>query len=170
MTIVLLVFSVALHIITFFVLAFFYQQLRKVTEERRELHGMRDDMEKVLRQYIDEIKQENLELKQYVDASSGKENRPSGYPKDETEQAKPEAEVGPGPHIQERQKPSPVSRPEMEDEDTFPPPPEPGEDEADMSAQARVLSLSARGWSRDEIAKELQIGKGEVDLFLKFYQ
>ncbi|WP_216827962.1 DUF6115 domain-containing protein [Alkalihalobacterium elongatum] len=52
-------------------------------------------------------------------------------------------------------------------------PPEIKSDETDMYVQsttAQVLSLSKQGLSTDEIAKKLNLGKGEVELMIKFYQ
>jgi ElaB/YqjD/DUF883 family membrane-anchored ribosome-binding protein len=44
------------------------------------------------------------------------------------------------------------------------------EDVYEQSDTAKVLSLSKKGLTTEEIAKKLNLGKGEVDLMLKFYR
>ncbi|SFM30322.1 DUF6115 domain-containing protein [Salibacterium qingdaonense] len=165
MTLVVLVFSLALHALTFFVLVRFYSHVQNVKEESRQLHGMREDLEEILRQYTEEIKQENQELKDslhsYADQNAGSAA---------AHEAPAPVEKDPQPHaFQKRAEEAVEHAGTKEAEDSFSPPPPPDEDQMETSNQAKVLSLSARGYTRDEIAKELQIGKGEVDLFLKFY-
>ncbi|RSL32830.1 hypothetical protein D7Z54_13890 [Salibacterium salarium] len=169
MTIVLLVLSLAIHLFTFFVLILFYQQMQKVKEERSDLYGVREDMEELLSRYTDEMKQENQELKQYF--ADQKNVQP-------TETAPPEAmknRVSPqeSPFNMEKQEihsPSFVTEEEDVEEPAYVPPLTDNADKVESSDQAKVLSLSSQGYTRDEIAKKLDIGKGEVDLFLKFYQ
>ncbi|SFP08338.1 DUF6115 domain-containing protein [Salibacterium halotolerans] len=168
MTIVVLVFSVALHALTFLVLARFYSHVQSVKEERRQLHGMREEMEEILRQYTEEIKQENQGLKDSLHSAAGR-HAESSLDQEEIGGAKKTA----APSFQTPQK----TREETveqeaarETEERYVPPSAADEDQLEASNQAKVLSLSARGYERDQIARELGIGKGEVDLFLKFYQ
>ncbi|MFD2704781.1 DUF6115 domain-containing protein [Salibacterium lacus] len=167
MTLVVLVFSLALHALTFFVLVRFYSHIQNVKDERRQLHGMREDLEEILRQYTEEIKQENQELKDSLH-SSADQNAESAA----AHEAPAPVEKDSAPlHVPQKGVEEAVKKAENhEAEHRFSPPPAPGEDQMETSNQAKVLSLSARGYTRDEIAKELGIGKGEVDLFLKFYQ
>ncbi|MFC0472029.1 DUF6115 domain-containing protein [Halalkalibacter kiskunsagensis] len=44
------------------------------------------------------------------------------------------------------------------------------EDIYEQSDTAKVLSLSKKGLNAEEIAKRLHLGKGEVELMLKFYR
>ena len=54
--------------------------------------------------------------------------------------------------------------------DYVPPGVHDGEVKVDTSSTSRILSLHAQGYTVQEIAKQLQMGAGEVELLLKFHQ
>ncbi|RSL33193.1 hypothetical protein D7Z54_11220 [Salibacterium salarium] len=166
MTIVLLVLSLGIHLFTFFILILFYQQIQKVKEERSELYGMREDMEELLSRYTDEMKRENKELKQYVDKGNFQLERRQSEPVSPHKNGSPESFT---PYANETKQTTPETKEEGGQTDYIPPL-SGDNDKVESSDQAKVLSLSSQGYARDDIAKELNIGKGEVDLFLKFYQ
>ncbi|WP_156911662.1 helix-turn-helix transcriptional regulator [Salibacterium aidingense] len=163
MMIVLLVLSLALHGFTFFLFILVYQQLQGVKEERRQLYGMKEDMEELLSGYTEEMKRENQELKMYFNQQESSRE----YHFDAQGTA-----VNKNTRENEKQKEEEPAffPPFSAEENEFPPPETKGKEQLESSDQAKVLSLASQGLSRDEIAKELNIGKGEVDLFLKFYQ
>ncbi|MDQ0299159.1 hypothetical protein J2S78_001579 [Salibacterium salarium] len=169
MTIVLLVLSLAIHLFTFFVLILFYQQMQKVKEERSDLYGVREDMEELLSRYTDEMKQENQELKQYF-ADQKNVQLTETTPSETMKNRMPPQESPFKMEKQEIHSPSIVTEEEDVEEPAYAPPLTDNADKVESSDQAKVLSLSSQGYTRDEIAKKLDIGKGEVDLFLKFYQ
>lgn len=169
MTIVLLVISMAFHLLTFFVFILFYQQHQKIKEERRDLYGMREDMEELLESYTADIKKENEELKHLLNKKSTSNSyfsiNTNEYPAAEREKGQVQKyknkqqsyhETAPPPLDSAFEIYSPLT--EQKTEDTF-----------KKSLQAQVLALAAQGYKRDDIAKKLNMGKGEVDLLLKFY-
>ncbi|MFB4162693.1 DUF6115 domain-containing protein [Alteribacillus sp. JSM 102045] len=169
MTIFLLIISMAFHLLTFFLLILFFHQQQRLKEERRDLYGMREDMEELLESYTKDIKKENEELKSLLDKSSSfgvdSDRNPFAEQTNLTSQADLQAEDN-------GQKPSKkeyISSSPPRPEEYVPPVPEKGKEKIEQSTQAQVLSLASQGYRRDEIAKKLNMGKGEVDLLLKFY-
>ncbi|WP_158737717.1 hypothetical protein [Alteribacillus sp. YIM 98480] len=170
MTIVLLVISMAFHLLTFFIFILFYQQQQKLKEERRELYGMREDMEEVLESYTADIKKENEELKHLLhEKSTSNLKQDQDYFPINTEEKKNGLEVQKYKNKhQSFHEPAPQPA-EPSFENYSPLTDQKAEDTVEQSSQAQVLSLASQGYKQDEIAKKLNMGKGEVGLLLKFY-
>ncbi|SDH93394.1 DUF6115 domain-containing protein [Alteribacillus bidgolensis] len=175
MTIVLLVISMAFHLLTFFVFILFYQQQQKLKEERRELYDMREDLEELLESCTADIKKENEELKHLFDerSTSNLKQEQAVFPTNTNEHLTTvEKNEGQSQKYKDKeqsfheQASSPL---DPSFENYSPLTEQKTEDTLEQSSQAQVLSLASQGYKQDEIAKKLNMGKGEVDLLLKFY-
>lgn len=155
MNLLLLVLSIFLHFIVFVLLIFLYQDVRRLKEERQELYGMREDMEELLAFYVEELKKENEQLKNMYEKKEKREEKEKSF----TERLNDSKETLSLSTETEASYTPPLPKEEEERKDTFQP-----------SLQAQVLSLFKEGLREDEIAKQLDIGKGEVELFLKLYK
>ncbi|TSB46433.1 DUF6115 domain-containing protein [Alkalicoccobacillus porphyridii] len=127
------------------------QQVNKLEQRLQESDHTREQLEQSLLAFADEMKESNERVLKHV--SNGEHQR--------TEDIQPS--------VEERKKESLHN--EIETEYT-PPLPE-NEVETvtyEQSPQAKIITLHNQGLSSVEIAKQLNMGKGEVELFIKFQQ
>ncbi|ARK30976.1 DUF6115 domain-containing protein [Halalkalibacter krulwichiae] len=156
MTTILVTISLLLHGITFL---FLLTRQQQQTNYQNEMETMKNEMEDLLITYITELKEENerlvMELKK---RNHSNENQKMVELKSENMK---EFEVS-------------VSKSKKEDThyETYSPPSVEDEEQSfyEQSDTAKVLGLAAQGLSAKEIAEKLKLGKGEVELMLKFYR
>ncbi|MFB5660539.1 DUF6115 domain-containing protein [Alteribacillus sp. HJP-4] len=152
MLIILLIFSLALHCLSFWLIILLYQRQQRIQSEAASVAEAKDDIEELLAKYTAEMKKDN-EMFIY----------------NMKRQASPEQPAGLG-GIQQSPVPAADSVDFHEEESGFAPPVPKTGDTAEASDQSKVLALAAQGKQPGEIAKLLQLGQGEVELFMKFYQ
>lgn len=177
--------SLILHLFTFFWIIILMQKINVHTANPKEFNNVKKEIEDILLAYTEEMKDENekllLELKKMK-----QENALLNKKIEETKQAIPSESVEHNENVQRSipNKVTPQQRPltnvyaieknrNHDDEyDQYEPPTiveEPQEDIFEQSDTAKVLSLAKQGFNAEQIAKKLDLGKGEVELVLKFY-
>ncbi|WP_133058670.1 DUF6115 domain-containing protein [Halalkalibacter urbisdiaboli] len=169
MTTYLVVISLMLHGVTFLWILTLMQRNAKVEDERRHVLRLKDEIEDMLFSYTNEIKEENKELLKELKLST-KESQARIRQQKDVPSSKNNTSEG---NVQPLLKQTPKNN-EVIDEDYLPP----ILDEADnqesvvyeQSDTAKVLALAKQGMSAEAIAKKLSLGKGEVELMLKFYR
>ncbi|MBM7552723.1 hypothetical protein [Thalassobacillus pellis] len=152
MTTFLLILSFLLHGVTILVLITMAQRLKTSEELEKRQQNVSEEIEQLFTAYLMEIKEENERLQYLLDSSeqhsfTGKESQP--------------------PKTEKEKKSNPViSSPEKEGYH----PPLPDEDTIDYrpSLQTQIIALRKIGESTESIAKQLNLGKTETELFLKF--
>ena len=115
------------------------------------------------------MKEENEQLLEQLNKYKQESSTASSIKRSEKQVKEPEVMMS--TDMKEKNKRPPASKEQIEYEDYQPPALEVEETEMyEQSNTAKVLSLSKQGYSAEEIAKKLQLGKGEVELMIKFYQ
>lgn len=148
----LLIISFLLHIITLFAVFQLFKQL----QTKKQSNNAQEVME-VLQIYLDEIKQENNELKSLLKQEKVSTEEKKAYNK-QTIQDIAEKK-------QNREKAAKTELSELDDLVNQ----LPGY-QVDASLESRVLQLHSKGKSIEEIAKALDCGKTEAELIIKLYQ
>ncbi|KHF39753.1 DUF6115 domain-containing protein [Halalkalibacter okhensis] len=159
MTTLLITISLLLHAFTFlWILTLMRQQSHHSKEDYDHL---KSEIEDLLVSYTIEMKEENEQLlkriNEYKDstANEAKLVSPSSVTKQKhetIEQFEEETDKYKAYH-------PPIPNLEEEDEDMY-----------QQSDTTKVIILSKQGLSPEQIAKKLNLGKGEVELMLKFYR
>jgi hypothetical protein len=169
----LVITSLVLHLVSFFVMVILYQRIenQKPMDKDKTIREIED----LLVSYTSEMKENNERLVRRmtkISPSSGFKNVDKQPETQNTHQTTPV-------HSKEKKKKSlpttgveDVSFDLDNDYDQYKPP-TPSENikqmSFDSSNTANVLSMSKQGYSENEIAKRLQMGIGEVSLLLKFH-
>ena len=147
--IVFVIFSFILHVASIGAIFVLYRTQQRLQEQDREAGAVKEELDELLSTYIEEIKQENNELKKWI-ASNKDVARNDIKERDslvtENKQSHKEEEL------------------------VFEPPLPEGNIKIEKSFQSQVLSLAANGYTANEIAKQLQVGQTEVELLLKFHE
>ncbi|WP_240375337.1 DUF6115 domain-containing protein [Bacillus piscicola] len=149
MMILFIVVSLSLHLLAFFFIIIIFQEQRSLKKERRDLQGLREEIEELLTQALDDINAENSELKEALEAA--------------------EAEREPRRWEEQEKVYDPVQLLSTTEKEEYHPPSPEKAVTVEKSLQAEVLSLASHGYENKEIAKKLKIGQTEVELLLKFY-
>lgn len=156
MTAVLLIISMILHAAGFYFIALLYLKYKSVKQSEEKQAAMLEEAEQSLAAYLIEFKEENEKLIAGMKMAQQKDInicRNSSHPqKSETEPEGPEF---------------PVLRIAHEDQLELSDLMEKGHPE---SEEKKIISLYQRGFSSEQIARELNKGKTEVELLLKFRQ
>jgi len=150
---VMLVLLFILQIISFYCIALLYTKLSKFQELERKQEKMINEIENTFSAYLVEMKEENDRL--LAELSSAKKHLPDQSKEPQVHQDKKQElpksfvskQLAATTYSQMKQPPK-IKEPE--------------------TIQEKVLFYHEKGMSIDEIAKLLQIGKTEVELFLKF--
>ncbi|RNA69566.1 DUF6115 domain-containing protein [Alteribacter keqinensis] len=152
----ILMISVMLHLLSFYLIILLFQR-QKLKGETSGQTAARD-IEDLLLAYTTEMKENNEALvKELQDKSRNVSTESLRPARKEISNPKP-ADT--------------ISEKQVSGESDYKPPAvarEPQE-KIETSQTAQVLSLSNQGFSIEDIARKLNMGKGEVELFLKFYK
>ncbi|MDV2885248.1 hypothetical protein RYX45_08640 [Alkalihalophilus pseudofirmus] len=153
-----------------------------------ENEKVKREIEDLLFAYTSEMKEENErllhEIKQLKEVSSPSENKSKGENNEQGQSTSLQQDKRDGKTSKSRDDHPQIKKPvniEQEKDpfldekynDYLPPSPSSNEESAaifEQSDTANVLMLSKRGLTAEQIAKQLQLGKGEVELILKFYR
>ncbi|WP_163579897.1 DUF6115 domain-containing protein [Gracilibacillus saliphilus] len=151
---ILLLFSFIIHIVTFII-------IRQLKLKQDTLAGVEDNVnqqvkniEDTLAVYLVELKEENEKFVQQVEKFNSNNSDNNNQKQHEVRKSVKEVNT-PKQSTKEYQ---PISHVEQV------------EDVVERSTTASVLHLHEKGYTVDEIAKELDKGKTEVELLLKFQQ
>ncbi|WP_157800239.1 DUF6115 domain-containing protein [Sporolactobacillus pectinivorans] len=180
-------FNFLLTILAFYLILQLYQRIRLLqqTDSKQLLH----DVEDIFDAYLEETRKENdrlvANLKEAIEPparqkSTAKKNHPARSKKADTIHRP--AEQNPTPFSQVLKKESELQMQEtinsgesVETEQTAPeekgewmPPVEDINDKMEESLFLQAMKLKNKGYTTTEIAKELNRGKGEVELLLRF--
>ncbi|CAM3749661.1 DUF6115 domain-containing protein [Alkalicoccus chagannorensis] len=170
----LLLISLFLHILTF--LAFIVLYKRQETHQPGHYEQQMREIEDMMISYTAEMKENNEKLLRRFQAEKAeirKEQTVSSAPQESNVPYYPPLHaVEKDLHILNgaAQTYAPPKQPAAPAVYTPPEPAEPEAETAEMSTQSKVLQLHAEGKNEQQIAKELGIGAGEVELLVKFHQ
>ncbi|MFA9456068.1 DUF6115 domain-containing protein [Halalkalibacter sp. AB-rgal2] len=156
----LVVISLLLHGFTFLWIMILLQRIRHVQSQPDSMNQLQSEMEDILLAYTTEMKEENERLLEKVQRNKHQTTR--SLVEEQSAKASNDS-------IQLEAK----EEQEQEQEDSLPyiPPIEINEQETyEKSYTVKVLELAQSGLTSEQIAKKLKMGKGEVELILKFHQ
>ncbi|MBU8906986.1 DUF6115 domain-containing protein [Desertibacillus haloalkaliphilus] len=173
----LVIVSIILHFITFFWIITLMQRFnREAPSPNKNAEKVKAEIEDLLVAYTTEMKEENERLiKQFIDhgQEQSQQLREDTVRHDPPQRERTTKQTSPLSPLSNEQ----VEFDKTENEyDRSYQPPIPTDDDYksddvfEQSETAKVLSLANQGYSANEIAKKLGMGKGEVELLLKFYQ
>ncbi|MCK0470779.1 hypothetical protein [Halalkalibacter sp. APA_J-10(15)] len=154
----LVVISLLLHGFTFLWIMILLQRIRHVQSQPDSMNQLQSEMEDILLAYTTEMKEENERLLEKVQRNKHQTTR--SLVEEQSAKASNDS-------IQLE------AKEEQEQEDSLPyiPPIEINEQETyEKSYTVKVLELAQSGLTSEQIAKKLKMGKGEVELILKFHQ
>lgn len=147
----LLIVSLLIHGFVFFWIIVLIQRIRQTESRIEEMNQVKMEIEDVLLAYTTEMKEENERLLQRL-----RERNDQKVTKSQQQEWKVESSEPP-PSINHPEKEEYVPPLELSSQETYV-----------KSYHAQVLELFELGLSAEEIAKKLEMGKGEVELILKF--
>lgn len=153
----LLVFSLLLHVVTFYIIIVLVQRMNHINSQ--PTHENFPDIDEALQAHLEAVREENQALIDYIDKSKIRYTEPVTTIVSEPIKQKA-VEVKPAPILPPEPKPKP--EPELE----YAPPVVDIVDQVEQSSTAEVLHLHEQGLPSETIAKKLNIGKGEVELML----
>ncbi|MFD2925549.1 DUF6115 domain-containing protein [Halobacillus naozhouensis] len=141
----LLTISFILHGILILIIMVLFKKVKQAEELELRQKQVASEIEEVFNQYLMEIKEENEKMDTWLNHTSTSEA--DHRPQEPTKTEKPE---------------------EQNDEDYSPPLPVQEEAEYVPSLPSRVMTMYNSGMDMEEIARELNLGKTEVELLVKF--
>lgn len=148
MSSLLWIVSFLLHMIALLAIYKLLQQVQHLKQQSIS----ESNMDSKLKQYIEEIKQENRSLEAYMYKGRTIQKQQDDYiHEEETKIVDPQT----------------VQQDDQSKEDYWS---EDAEDTVEASLDARVLQLYNQGKSIDEIASELKCGKTEAEIIIKLHQ
>ena len=157
MVVTLLVFSLLLHFVTFYIIIVLIQRMNHLRSMTGE--DALKDIDKILQSHLDAIRAENQALIEDIDKNKSKSHFPKPFRRPDTFDM--DTPVKEKPIVKEKS--------EILDRKKAPqytPPIEKVVDQVKQTDTAQVLHLYEKGLSSQDIAKKLNIGKGEVELML----
>ncbi|WP_018922527.1 hypothetical protein [Salsuginibacillus kocurii] len=186
--------SFGLHVFSIFFIILLYKKLHRQGVDAGG-ERLKKEIEDLLIAHTEEMKAENEQLLNKLQTTHTEErledqnHRQKEAPSPDTTTAgskEPENKTGPAKKrgkvntfqstlasVQANQSYKKVNNNTLEDRDEhnlYELPVDDVTDKVEQSTEAQVIALYEEGLPPDEIAQKLQIGKGEVDLFLKFRQ
>ncbi|WP_078554636.1 DUF6115 domain-containing protein [Alkalihalobacterium alkalicellulosilyticum] len=163
-----LVISFILHVFTILWIFTLFQKINHSVNQTINEEKLKAEIEDLLVAYTAEMKEENEKLLKVINqnVTPKRITKLEPFEQNEIERTTP---IHKG--LEEKVEEPKVERNEKEYDDYLPPVVE--DQQVDMYEQsdtAKVIALAKQGMSADDIAKKLNLGKGEVALMLKFYQ
>ncbi|SDB88936.1 hypothetical protein SAMN05421734_102195 [Pelagirhabdus alkalitolerans] len=168
---ILLFISFIIHAVTFIIIKQLIVKLDKPDQVRDQLSEQKKEIEELLAVYLVEMREEN---DRFIELVNDKVPDQQTYENDTVRQTKHESnenktaetKINPAPYVDNnKQKASDENLkndykpPEINEQDTY-----------EQSFAGEVLSLYSQGYTTDEIAQQLNRGKTEVELLVKFQQ
>lgn len=153
----LLLISFLIHLVTFIIIKQWKKKVDAVEETELRMKEQSRSLEDTLALYLVEIKEENaalIERLEEAEQSSSRSKKPVVKNTEQpTEQEMEQAE-------ESNETPTAAFQPITEVEQV--------EDKLEQSLTAQALHLKDKGYTIEEIARELNKGKTEIELLLKF--
>lgn len=143
----LLAISFVLHFVAFFFMVILYQKVHAKEDTLQNMKKEKQEIEDLLIAYMEEMKEENRQLKEWIYEERPVKEEIRLEPKERKKETKED------PAIKE-----PMVLPVENVQDVY-----------DFSPSMQAITLANQGLSIEEIAKKMKKGKGEVELLLKFY-
>ncbi|WP_385939167.1 DUF6115 domain-containing protein [Thalassorhabdus alkalitolerans] len=157
----LICISLSLHLLSFYIILIFYRRWQKEAGILKDSHRLTSEIEDLLVAYTAEMKEDNerllKELEQKTPRSDATHHDPGNRKAGNNEKDSKRIESSRPDHDSFHKE---MGMPYIPNQ----------KDKVVQSPAAKALSLFSKGLDRDEIAKELDMGKGEVELLLKFYK
>jgi len=157
MTTIIILFLFILQLVSFFLIALLYTKLGKFNELKKQQDQLMREFEDTVGTYLAEIKDENDRLIEELSTLKPDESKPTKEP-----EFKPSVDFN-TPILSKRAVPKSkavttyqkmAANPEVV--------------EKEKTKEETALELSESGYSIEEIAKRLRMGKTEVELLIKF--
>ncbi|PKR78648.1 hypothetical protein CEY16_02510 [Halalkalibacillus sediminis] len=169
---ILVIFSLVLHGVSFIAIFWLYQKVQALSEGERQFDKRTQEVEDIFSSYLLEIKDENKKFTEQIKSVNGE----SSVNRKHTEHSlnkgkqKEESEIQTNEYLAEEELPKPaVNHPSNEHK--YQPDQLAVEDKIEQpSFQSMVLQLYNSGHTVESIAKQLDRGKTEVELIVKFNQ
>ncbi|MGO4887753.1 DUF6115 domain-containing protein [Anaerobacillus sp. MEB173] len=168
----LLIISLILHLFTFFWIIILTQKIKTQEGTVPNQDKIKAEIEDLLVAYTTEMKEDNERLLQAISKLQVNSQMRTAIPNE------PDLESVPTPKQQfemteiqkENTENKSVEIKKESDSEDIPLPIDDVKDTYEQSKTAQVFLLSQQGLAIKEIAKKLNMGEGEVELILKFYQ
>lgn len=151
----MLLISFILHIVTICGLYLLYKQVQK---KEQNIH----EIDKLFHDYLTEVKEENKRLSEMLKSNTATKNvQTIAVPHTSKKLVKDEGESKDNEESIEHSEALFPNEALLNNEEAS---------EVEMSLQAQVLQLHYNGLSNEEIARKLDCGKTEVELFIKLHE
>lgn len=158
MTTVMIVFLFILQMVSFFLIVLLFMKMNRFNELKRQQDVMMREMEDAVGAYLAEIKDENDRLlKELSSLASVNVNEKTAMKEEPQVAANPVPQMDTVPVV-----------PKSKAVATYKQVAKPKKEEKELSVEEKALEMRKNGYSIDEIAKSLKMGKTEVELLLKF--
>lgn len=162
MTIVIVIL-ILLQLISFYIMALLYMKMTKLNEIEQTQRKLMAEMEDAIAAYITELKDENDRFLQHISTPPKSEQPSPQKTVDSFTQSeellfeRPKIPVKQALHTYHKNAVTPITVDELT-----------GNKEETAPLRTSVSQLASEGYSVEEIAKQLGVGKTEVELLLKF--
>ncbi|MFC4409190.1 hypothetical protein ACFOZY_01935 [Chungangia koreensis] len=153
MTTIMIIFLFILQLVSLFLIAMLYTKLGKFNELKKQQDMMMREMEDAVGAYLVEIKDENDRLLSELSTLKSSESQLTEAPKVQKEVESPSKVI------------SNRIVPKSKAVNTYR---QLAANPKEQSKEEQALELSKSGYTVDEVAKQLNMGKTEVELLLKF--
>ncbi|MGV3488268.1 MAG: DUF6115 domain-containing protein [Tuberibacillus sp.] len=148
---ILLVLSLLLHLVTFYIIIILVQRINQIKDQHND--DVLSNMDALLESHLEAVRLENQALIEKMEASMAKKNPGAGKkPKPQVHKTTSDASV--------------TAMNEKKEPDIAALPVENIVDHIEQSETAQVLHWHEKGMSSQEIAKKLDMGHGEVELII----
>ncbi|WP_062197882.1 DUF6115 domain-containing protein [Massilibacterium senegalense] len=144
--VLLLAISFVLHFVAFFFMVILYQKVYAKEDTLQNMKKEKQEIEDLLIAYMEEMKEENRQLKEWIHQEHLVKNEIKEQSKESKKETKEDQTI-------KKQMVLPVDN---------------VQDIYDFSPSMQAITLANQGLSIEEIAKKMKKGKGEVELLLKF--
>lgn len=160
----LIAISLILHLFTFFWIIILMHKINVQSSSSNDYEKIKAEIEDILISYTEEMKDENEKLLVQIKKMK-EENEKLKFHQEQASAIPRQTPLFPNNKQEEKEEK------EKQYEHYRPPeiPDQPMEDLFEQSDTLKILTLAKQGLSAEQIAKKLNLGKGEVELVLKFY-
>ncbi|OEH91288.1 hypothetical protein [Bacillus solimangrovi] len=167
--------SFIFHILTSFILLLLWMRLSSVSKELKQQERMQSEIEGVLSSYIMEMKDENEKLLSAIQNGVIKQSKTPSASIASPSSSISSMNVKPSSktvyrayHSSQNAAEKPQSPPILSEKDMLLTPLSKGNEQYVQSLASKAIELEKKGYTIEEIAKELNKGKTEIELILKF--
>lgn len=152
----LFLISFILHIISITTIFLLFQQIQAIK------HNQKEQIERMLHHFVEEIREENERLQAKLQSNLSPQQRDLNESMKELNRHTKERNRNVAAQLKQNEKIENVTNKMVQTEKR--------EDKVETSLESKILQLHEQGLSHEEIAKKMNRGKTEIELFLKMMQ